>query len=80
MLDFIREESERINEMLTNFLDFAKPKTPAFREMDLKEILEKTIELISGAAREAEGVDLPGISRGRSPRSSRTRNRSARPW
>jgi len=52
MLDFIREESERINEMLTNFLDFAKPRAPAIREVDLKEVIGKTVELISGAARE----------------------------
>jgi len=30
--------------MLTNFLDFAKPKAPAFREVDVKEVLEKTVE------------------------------------
>ncbi len=52
MLKFIREESERINGMLTNFLDFAKPRVPAFREMNLKDILERTIELISMPARE----------------------------
>jgi signal transduction histidine kinase len=52
MLEFIREESERINDMLTNFLDFAKPKAPSFRETDVKEVLERTVDLISGAARE----------------------------
>ncbi|MCX5908057.1 MAG: ATP-binding protein [Deltaproteobacteria bacterium] len=52
MLQFIREESERINHMLTNFLDFAKPKAPAFREVDLKEIVRKTVELISLPVRE----------------------------
>jgi len=52
MLEFIVEEAERINDMLTNFLDFAKPKAPAFREVDVKEVLEKTVELISGTARE----------------------------
>ncbi len=30
MLQFIREESERINHMLTSFLDFAKPKATGF--------------------------------------------------
>ncbi len=52
MLQFIREESERINGMLTNFLDFAKPKPPAFQEVDLKDILDKTMELVSVLARE----------------------------
>jgi signal transduction histidine kinase len=31
MIQFIREESERINRMLTNFLEFAKPKPPTFQ-------------------------------------------------
>lgn len=52
MIQFIREESERINRMLTSFLDFAKPKPPAFREVNLKDILERSVELISMPARE----------------------------
>ncbi len=69
MLQFIREESERINAMLTNFLDFAKPKSPAFLETSLKDILDKTVDLISTPARErkvqivteypAEDIRLP---------------------
>ncbi len=51
MLQFICEESERIDRMLSNFLDFAKPKLPAFQEVDLRRIMEKTSELISMAAR-----------------------------
>jgi len=51
MIQFISEESERINHMLTSFLGFAKPKPPVFYEVDLKDILEKTLELISIPAR-----------------------------
>jgi signal transduction histidine kinase len=47
MIQFIREESERINNMLTSFLEFAKPKAPNFQEVDLVDILEKTLELVS---------------------------------
>ncbi|MDI6753997.1 MAG: ATP-binding protein [Thermodesulfobacteriota bacterium] len=57
MIQFIREESERINRMLTNFLEFAKPKPPAFREVNLKDILGRTVELISTPARE-RGVQV----------------------
>ncbi len=57
MIQFISEESERINRMLTSFLEFAKPKPPAFREADLKVILEKTVELIAFRARE-QGVHI----------------------
>jgi len=52
MLQFIGEESDRINRMLTSFLDVAKPRPPAFREVDLKEILERTADLISIPAQE----------------------------
>jgi signal transduction histidine kinase len=51
MIQFISEESERINHMLTSFLGFAKPKAPTFREVDLKDILERTMDLISTPAR-----------------------------
>ena len=51
MIQFISEESERINHMLTSFLGFAKPKAPTFREVDLKDILERTMDRISTPAR-----------------------------
>ncbi|NWF54586.1 MAG: hypothetical protein HXY45_07300 [Syntrophaceae bacterium] len=51
MIQFIGEESERINRMLTNFLEFAKPKPPAFQEVDLKEVLDRTLDWISIPAR-----------------------------
>jgi signal transduction histidine kinase len=54
LIQFIREESERINKMLTTFLDFAKPKPPAFQEVDLKEIMEKTAEFLSVPALERQ--------------------------
>jgi len=38
--------------MLTNFLDFAKPKALAFQEVDLREIIGKTVDLISHPAKE----------------------------
>jgi len=51
MIQFISEESERINRMLTNFLEFAKPKTPVFQEVDLKDVLDRTLDWISIPAR-----------------------------
>jgi signal transduction histidine kinase len=52
LLQFVREESERINKMLTSFLDFAKPRPPVFREVDLKDILGRTAASLSIPARE----------------------------
>jgi signal transduction histidine kinase len=57
MLQFIQEESERINEMLTNFLEFAKPKSPVFQQVDLKEILARAIDFVSIPARN-QGVEI----------------------
>jgi len=57
MIQFIREESERINRMLTNFLEFAKPKSPAIREVNLQSLLGRTADLISIPAR-AQAVEV----------------------
>jgi signal transduction histidine kinase len=47
MIQFIAEESDRINRMLTSFLEFAKPKPPVFQEVDLKDVLDRTLDWIS---------------------------------
>jgi signal transduction histidine kinase len=54
MIQFIGEESERINRMLTSFLEFAKPKPPVFQEVDLKEVLDRTLDWISIPARKQQ--------------------------
>jgi signal transduction histidine kinase len=54
LLQFVREESERINKMLTSFLEFAKPRPPAFREVDLKEIVGRTAASLSIPAQERQ--------------------------
>ncbi len=63
MIQFISEESERINHMLTSFLGFAKPKAPTFREVDLKDILERTMDLDLHPGSKPAGPDpkrIPG--------------------
>jgi signal transduction histidine kinase len=67
LLQFIREESERINKMLSSFLEFAKPKPPAFQEVDLKEILERTAEFLSIPARERQVQIIQEYPEGRIP-------------
>jgi signal transduction histidine kinase len=54
MIQFIGEESERINRMLTSFLEFAKPKPPVFQEVDLKDVLDRTLDWISIPARKQQ--------------------------
>jgi len=51
MTNYILEESKRINGLISTFLDFAKPKEPRLVSCDLREVLEKTLFLLSPQAR-----------------------------
>ncbi len=51
MINYIIEEADRINAMIRNFLDYAKPKEPKFVRCNIVEVVEKTIGLISPQAK-----------------------------
>jgi signal transduction histidine kinase len=51
MTNYILEESKRINGLINTFLDFARPKEPRLVSCDLREILEKTLLLLSPQAK-----------------------------
>jgi len=53
----IVEESGRLNDIVTEFLDFARPMTPNFQECDLNEILERTF-LFLGPELDKKGISL----------------------
>jgi len=57
MVEYIVEESERINSMISNFLNFAKPKDPKLRNCDLADLLSRTLQLITPEARN-HNVDI----------------------
>jgi len=57
MTNYILEESKRINGLISTFLDFAKPKEPELVSCDLREVLEKTLLLLSPQARKL-GVEI----------------------
>jgi signal transduction histidine kinase len=42
----ITEESTRLNRIVTEFLDFARPKTPDIRECNLRDIIAKNIDFL----------------------------------
>jgi two-component system, NtrC family, sensor histidine kinase HydH len=50
----ITEESTRLNRIVTEFLDFARPQIPNLEHCDLKNILEKNL-LFLGPELEKEG-------------------------
>ena len=53
----IVEESGRLNDIVTEFLDFARPMTPNFQDCDLKQILERTF-LFLGPELDKKGISL----------------------
>jgi signal transduction histidine kinase len=57
MINYILEESSRINGLISSFLDFARPKEPKLESCDLREVLEKTLLLLSPQAH-ALGVEI----------------------
>jgi signal transduction histidine kinase len=44
-LDIIEQESQRLNRLLTNFLDFAKPRAPHFRPVDISAVFDTVMTL-----------------------------------
>ncbi len=56
-ISVILEEIHRLDEIINNLLDFARPISPNATEIPLAALLEETIELLSDASREA-GVTL----------------------
>ncbi len=56
-LDGIRQETEALGEVVTNFLNFAKPAQVAWSPVDLRAIVERAAEEVRGEAR-ARGGDV----------------------
>lgn len=46
----IRKECSRLNRLLTSLLDFARPRRPEWREVDLSRVLDSVIDLVSHSA------------------------------
>jgi len=46
----INKECQRLNRLLTSFLDFARPRRPQFRNIELEPVLDEVIELAGHAA------------------------------
>jgi signal transduction histidine kinase len=57
MTNYILEESKRINGLINTFLDFARTKEPKLVSCDLREVLEKTLLLLSPQAKTL-GVEI----------------------
>lgn len=56
-LSIIRKEVQRLNRLLTGLLDFARPRRPEFRAVDLHAVLDSVVALVSHSARLA-GIEI----------------------
>jgi len=56
-LDIIQKESQRLNRLLTSFLEFAKPRPPELTMIDIGELLDLVIILVRHAC-DASRLDL----------------------
>lgn len=52
LFDNVLHEIDRLNKLVSELLDFAKPHFPDLRRIDLKAVLERTLALISPTAEE----------------------------
>ncbi len=50
-LNVIRKESRRLNRLLTNLLDFARPRPPEFQPVDLGRLIDSVVALVDHTAR-----------------------------
>ena len=56
-LAIIRKEVQRLNRLLTNLLDFARPRKPEFQSLQADRLIDATIALVNHAAQQ-KGITL----------------------
>ncbi len=62
LMDIVLKETERLNDLVGNFLDYARPPTPRFEDVDLKDIVVDTVNLLGPVATSNEAsfkMELP---------------------
>ncbi|MEZ5345149.1 MAG: ATP-binding protein [Pyrinomonadaceae bacterium] len=63
LMEIILRESDRLNDIITNFLRYARPKASQFSEIDLRQPIEDTITLLRHSPNVSEthilSTDLP---------------------
>ena len=60
LAQIIVEESNRLNEKVTEFLDFARPRVPNLRPCDLEATLNRSLELLASPRSTAWASRSPG--------------------
>lgn len=49
-LSILEKESQRLNKLLTNFLDFARPKLPRYQQVDATHLIESVVSIARHSA------------------------------
>ena len=66
-LDIIQKESQRLNRLLTEFLDFARPRPPKYQSVDVDALVSSVLQLVAHGAgseirlRKNVATDLPEV-------------------
>jgi signal transduction histidine kinase len=55
-MGIVRKECARLNRLLTNLLDFARPRHPEWREVDVAGVLDSVVDLVKHSA--GKGIDF----------------------
>ena len=58
LMSIILRESDRLNSIITNFLNYARPKTGSFTDVDVCEALRDTVTLLKHGPDYKEGLEL----------------------
>lgn len=58
LMDIVITETERLNQLLTDFLTYARPQPPVFQPYDIHQILEETILLLHNGRSQSPPVKL----------------------
>jgi len=58
LMNIILKESERLNGLITDFLQFASPNTGQREEVDLRNLVEETLELFKRGPHYKEGIKI----------------------
>ncbi len=50
LVGFIESETQRLNRLVSAMLDTARPRSPSFAEVDMHDLIERTIAMLAGQA------------------------------
>lgn len=62
LMDLVIKESDRLDSIITDFLEFARPRTPSLKPMDVNRCIDEVVELLRYSSSLKESVSV-GVMR-----------------